>query len=156
MSPYRCERWLLQNGVMYFHRFLFTTIYILISFYLSFQQLSKQNQRPCFNFQRFGFYVLTEVTMKIMSLWGYDTAGVLLLLTARFLLISCLPYSSTLKKEATHSYETSMDSCRTTMRYNPEVRTLSNDSFVQNFCGIFVSVIMMLRNCQEDGLTHQK
>jgi hypothetical protein len=43
------------------------------------------------------------------------------LLTARFLLVSCLAYSSTLKMEATCSFEMSVDFQRITWRYFPEL-----------------------------------
>jgi hypothetical protein len=44
----------------------------------------------------------------------------------RFMLVSCLAYSSTVKIEATCSSETSVEFHRTTRRYIPEDRTLHN------------------------------
>jgi hypothetical protein len=46
------------------------------------------------------------------------------LLAARFMPVSCLAYSSTLKMEATCSSGTSVDFQRTARRYIPEDRTL--------------------------------
>jgi hypothetical protein len=50
----------------------------------------------------------------------------LALLLARFMQISCLAYSVTVKMGATYSSEMSVDFQRTTWRYIPEDRTLHN------------------------------
>jgi hypothetical protein len=52
--------------------------------------------------------------------------GTCLCLPPSFTLISCLAYSSTLKKEATCTSETSADFQWTALRYIPEDRILHN------------------------------
>jgi hypothetical protein len=47
-------------------------------------------------------------------------------ITPAFTLVSCLPYSLTLKMEVTCSSEMSVDFQRTTLHYIPKVRTLHN------------------------------
>jgi hypothetical protein len=49
------------------------------------------------------------------------------LLATRFILVSCLAYSYTLKMEATHSSETSVDFQRTTLCYTPKDITLHKE-----------------------------
>jgi hypothetical protein len=54
------------------------------------------------------------------------------LLFARFLLVSCLPYCSTLKMEAIYPFETSIDLYRTTQCYIPEDSTLHIFTLISN------------------------
>jgi hypothetical protein len=52
-----------------------------------------------------------------------------LLLVAYFLLVSCMAYTSTLKMEALHSSEMSVNVCRTTQCQIPEASTLHSHPY---------------------------
>jgi hypothetical protein len=52
--------------------------------------------------------------------------------------VSCFAYSSTLKVEATCSFETSVDFQRTTLRFVPEDRTLPVLSTASNIVSDFI------------------
>jgi hypothetical protein len=58
--------------------------------------------------------------------YAYFTTNIRVLLAVCFMLVSCLAYSSTLKREVICSSETPVDFQRTTWRYIPKVRTLLN------------------------------
>jgi hypothetical protein len=67
----------------------------------------------------------TEFNSSISILFS---AGWLLCLPPALTLVSCSPYSSTLKRETIFSFETSPDFQRTTQHYIPEDSTLNNIS----------------------------
>jgi hypothetical protein len=66
-------------------------------------------------------YLSTEKTLRLLPQKACTATA---LLATYFTLVSCLAYSSTLKMEATCSFETSVDFLRATRRYIPEGRTL--------------------------------
>jgi hypothetical protein len=99
-------------------------------FYGSTEEIRKQDT-DCV-----GFEVLTAVVMKNPIFWNVTPCsplkairrfgGICSSIATCFMLVSGLPYSSTLKMEATYSSETTVDFEQTTRRYIPDDVTLQD------------------------------